>query len=254
MAKKLKMKTKTKTKTKAQSSRPSPTHGTPLHQVRFPGESAKYRTARNALLRDEVALRAQIESVASKRRSLPLGGEIPEDYVFDEITVDGGVRQVRMSELFAPGKDTLIVYSYMFGPKMAAPCVMCTSILDGLDGQSAHVNQRVNFVVVAKSPIDRITNLARERDWNSLRLLSSAANTYNHDYHGENAKGDQLPSLNVFVKRDGRIHHFYQSELLFAPSEHGQDGRHVDMIWPLWNLFDVTPEGRGTNWYPRLRY
>lgn len=243
----------TKTKTKARSSQ-SPTRGKPLHHLRFPGEPAKYRAARNALLKDEVALRAQIESVASKRRKLPLGGEIPEDYVFDELTAEGAVRQVRISELFAPGKDTLIVYSYMFGPKMTAPCVMCTSILDGLDGQSVHVNQRVNFVVVAKSPIDRIMNLARERGWTGLRLLSSAANTYNRDYHGENAKGDQLPSLNVFVKRDGRIHHFYHSELLFAPSERGQEGRHVDMIWPLWNLFDVTPEGRGTNWYPRLRY
>jgi predicted dithiol-disulfide oxidoreductase (DUF899 family) len=247
-------KARTKTKTKARSSPQSPMRAKPLHQVRFPGESAKYRAARNAVLKDEVALRAHIESVASKRRKLPLGGEIPEDYSFEEHTADGGVRPVRMSELFAPGKDTLIVYSYMFGPKMTAPCVMCTSILDGLDGQSVHVNQRVNFVVVAKSPIDRIMNLARERGWTGLRLLSSAANTYNRDYHGENAKEDQLPSLNVFVKRDGRIHHFYHSELLFAPSERGQEGRHVDMIWPLWNLFDVTPEGRGTNWYPRLRY
>jgi len=161
---------------------------------------------------------------------------------------------VRMSELFEPGKDTLIVYSYMFGPKMAAPCVSCTSILDGLDGQSPHVTQRMNFVVVARSPIDRIMDVARERGWNGLRLLSSSANTYNRDYQGENERGDQMPSLNVFVRRDGRIHHFYQSELLFAPKAPGQDGRHVDLIWPLWNLFDVTPEGRGTNWYPRLRY
>jgi len=224
-----------------------------VHAVRFPGESPKYRTARNALLKDEMALRAQIEKVAAKRRQLPVGGAVPDDYVFDEL-VDGSVRPVRMSELFAPGKDTLIVYSYMFGPKMGAPCVACTSILDGLDGQSQHVTQRVNFVVVAKSPIDRITTLARERGWRGLRLLSSARNDYNRDYHGEAANGDQLPSLNVFVRRNGKIHHFYHSELLFAPTERGQDGRHVDMIWPLWNLFDVTPDGRGTGWYPRLRY
>jgi predicted dithiol-disulfide oxidoreductase (DUF899 family) len=175
-------------------------------------------------------------------------------YVFDELAADGSARHVRMSDLFAPGKQTLIVYSYMFGPEMPAPCVMCTSILDGLDGQATHVNQRVNFAVVAKSPIDRVMTVARERGWTGLRLLSSARNTYNRDYHGEGASGDQLPSLNVFVQRDGRIHHFYHSELLFAPSDRGQDGRHVDLIWPLWNLFDVTPEGRGTNWHPRLRY
>jgi predicted dithiol-disulfide oxidoreductase (DUF899 family) len=243
-----------KTKAAARTSRRVSRAAQPRHQVRFPGESAKYRAARNALLEDEMALRATIEAVASKRRKLPLGGAIPEDYVFDELAADGSVRHVRMSELFAPGKNTLIVYSYMYGPQMVSPCTSCTSILDGLEGQSDHVTQRVNFVVVAKSPIDRIVNVARERGWDNLRLLSSAANTYNRDYRGENEKGDQTPSLNVFVKRDGRVHHFYQTELLFAPTDKGQDGRHVDMIWPLWNLFDVTPEGRGTNWYPRLRY
>jgi predicted dithiol-disulfide oxidoreductase (DUF899 family) len=248
MAKKLKL------RKKPANGRRGPAANKPVHQVRFPGETSKYRSARNSLLKDEMALRAQIEAVAAKRRKLPLGGEPPEDYVFDELTADGGTRQVRLSELFSPGKETLIVYSYMFGPKMQDPCVMCTSILDGLDGESPHVNQRVNFVIVAKSPIDRIIRLARERGWRGLRLLSSARNTYNRDYHGENTRGDQLPSLNVFVRRGGRIHHFYHSELLFAPSERGQDGRHVDMIWPLWNLFDVTPEGRGTDWSPRLRY
>src|SRR5438132_11833336 len=113
----------------------------PLHTIHFPGESAKYRRARNDLLKDEMALRKKIEAVAAKRRKLPLGGPIPEDYVFEEAGADGAVTRVRLSELFAPGKDTLIVYSYMFGPKMAAPCVSCTSILDGLDGESAHVNQ-----------------------------------------------------------------------------------------------------------------
>ncbi|HUC78523.1 MAG TPA: DUF899 family protein [Vicinamibacterales bacterium] len=241
-------------KKKVRTSRRAQSAAKPLHDVRFPGESTKYRAARNALLREEMALRSQIEAVAAKRRRLPPGGVVPEDYTFDEIAADGSVRSVRLSELFAPGKDTLIVYSYMFGPRMAAPCVSCTSILDGLDGQSLHVNQRVNFVAVAKSPIERVMSVARERGWDRLRLLSSAHNMYNRDYHGENEKGDQLPSLNVFVKRNGRIHHFYQSELLFAPSTRGQDGRHVDLIWPLWNLFDVTPEGRGTEWYPRLRY
>jgi predicted dithiol-disulfide oxidoreductase (DUF899 family) len=193
-------------------------------------------------------------TVAARRRRLPFGGAIPEDYVFDELAADGSRRHVRMSDLFAPGKHTLIVYSYMFGPQMTAPCVMCTSILDGLDGQAMHVSQRVNFVVVSKSPIDRVMTVARERGWTGLRLLSSVGNTYNRDYHGESASGDQLPSLNVFVQRDGRIHHFYHSELLFARSDRGQDGRHVDLIWPLWNLFDVTPEGRGANWHPRLQY
>ncbi len=123
-----------------------------------------------------------------------------------------------------------------------------------MNGTARHATQRINFAVVAKSPIERIRTVARERGWNNLRLLSSSGNTYNRDYQGENPKEDQLPMLNVFTRRDGGIHHFYATELLFAPHEQGQDGRHVDLIWPLWNLFDYTPEGRGTNWYPRLRY
>jgi predicted dithiol-disulfide oxidoreductase (DUF899 family) len=218
--------------------------------VRFPGESEAYRAAREDLLKSEVDLRRQIESVAAKRRTLPLGGEVPQDYTFED--ADG--KKVRLSELFAPGKDTLIIYSFMFGPQMPDACTSCTSILDGLDGEAPHVSQRVPLVVVAKSPIERITKFARGRGWRNLRLLSSASNTYNRDYHAENEKGGQMPVLNVFVRRDGRIHHFYSTELLFVSPEPGQDGRHVDLIWPLWNLFDVTPEGRGETWHPRLKY
>jgi predicted dithiol-disulfide oxidoreductase (DUF899 family) len=229
-----------------------------LHSIRFPGEDNSYREARNKLLEAEMALRKNMEDVAALRRQLPLGGPASEDYVFEEGSRDLNdsqtARTVRLSELFAPGKDTLAIYSYMFGPKMKEPCVSCTSILDGLNGVAPHATQRINFAVVAKSPLDRIRTAARGRGWHNLRLLSSHGNTYNRDYQGETPQEDQRPSLNVFVRRNGRIHHFYNTELLFAPQEPGQDGRHVDLIWPLWNLFDFTPEGRGTNWYPKLRY
>ena len=236
----------------------APLYSQPIHSIRFPGESATYREARDKLLEAEMALRKNIEEVAALRRKLPLGGEIPEDYVFEEgpenLSESGNAQCVRMSELFSPGKDSLVIYSYMFGPNMQSPCTSCTSILDGLNGSAPHIRQRTNFVVVARSPIERIRNLARTRGWNNLRLLSSANDTYNRDYQGENAKGNQLPSLNVFTRRDGKIYHFYQTELLFAPPEPGMDGRHVDMIWPLWNMLDFTPEGRGTDWYPKLSY
>jgi predicted dithiol-disulfide oxidoreductase (DUF899 family) len=229
-----------------------------LHAVRFPGESATYRTARNKLLEHEIELRQQIEAVAAERRTLPPGGPLLEDYVFDELVREDEHsalrREVRFSELFAKGKDTLAVYSYMFGPQMAAPCPMCTSMLDSLDGSAPHIAQRINLVVVAKSPINRILEAARGRGWRHLRVLSSAENTYNRDYHGENAKGAQLPTLNVFVRRAGRIFHTYCSEALFAPAARGQDGRHVDSIWPLWNVLDLTPDGRGATWYPKLAY
>ena len=219
------------------------------NSTRFPGESEAYRSARNQLLEEETALRRNLESVAARRRTLPVGGEVPQDYVFDE---EQG--QVRMSQLFSPGKDTLVIYSYMFGPQMAKPCPSCTSILDGLDGEAPHIMQRVNLAVAAKSPIARIREFARGRGWSNLRLLSSANNSYNHDYRAEEPNGDQMPALNVFVRRDGRIRHFYNTELLYAPHEKGQDGRHVDLIWPLWNMFDLTPEGRGEKWGPRLAY
>jgi len=220
-----------------------------VHNARFPGESPKYRTSRDTLLKREMALRRETEKVAAERRKLPPGGVLKEDYVFE-----GPDGPVRFSELFAPGKDTLLVYNFMFGPQMAAPCPMCTAILDGLDGQAQHATERVNLVVVAKSPLARIRSFANSRGWHRLHLLSSAANTYNHDYHGEDEKGAQMPMMNVFTRRDGRIHHAWGSEMLFGAFERGEDARHVDSIWPLWNLFDMTPEGRGTTWYPKLRY
>ena len=194
------------------------------------------------------------EAVAVLRRKLPAGGEVAQDYVFEGVLADGSTGSVRLSGLFAPGKNTLIVYNFMFGPKMKRACPSCASILDSLDGSAPHVSQRVNLVVVAKSPLPRILEFARERGWRRLRLLSSAGNAYNRDYFGETAEGAQMPMLNVFVKDRGKIRHFWGSELLYAPWARGQEPRHVDSIWPIWNLFDVTPEGRGTDWHPQLAY
>jgi len=251
------MAAKAKKRKRATQSKPaSKSNG--LHSVRFPGESKSYRAARDKLLNAEMELRRNIENVAALRRKLPPGAQVPQDYEFDEgpenLDDTAPLRRVKLSDLFQPGKDTLIVYSYMYGPEMKAPCTSCTSMLDSLNGAAPHVRQRVNLAVVAKSPIGRIRDIARERGWRNLRLLSSANNTYNRDYHGETAKGSQMPALNVFVRRKDGIHHFYSAELLWAPADKGQDGRHVDLIWPLWNLFDYTPDGRGADWYPKLEY
>lgn len=221
----------------------------PLHEIRFPGESLAYREARDKLLRAELALRRQIETVAAQRRALPPGGEIPEDYLFSE---GDAAAPVRLSELFG-AHDTLIAYSFMYSPAMARPCPSCTSILDAVDGDVAPVIQRASLVAIASSPIGRIMAFARERRWRRLRLLSSAGTTYNADYHGQDADGGQIPAINVFVRRDGVIRHSWGAELLYAPFDPGQDGRHVDLIWPLWGLLDMTPEGRG-DFHPRLAY
>jgi len=229
-----------------------------LHSERFPGESAEYRAARNKLLKAEIELRRHLEEVAALRRELPAGGILAQDYEFEEGAADiddvSSVRLVKFSELFERPNSSLIVYSFMYGPNMPRACPSCTSILDSLDRTAPHACQRINLVVVAKSPIQRIRAHARERGWRNLRLLSSANNSYNRDYHGEDGDGSQWPALNVFARHGPQIRHCYCTELLFAPVEKGQNARHVDLIWPLWNLFDFTPEGRGTDWYPKLRY
>ena len=148
-----------------------------LRHINFPGENVEYRTARNALLAEEMELRRQVERVAIQRRALPAGGMIPEDYEFD-----GDAGKVRLSALFAPGKDTLAIYSFMYGPERERPCPGCTHFLDGLDGAVQHICQMINLVVVAKSPLPRILAFAEERGWRRLRLLSTAGNTYDHAY------------------------------------------------------------------------
>ncbi len=221
--------------------------------MRFPNESEEYRAARDALLQEEIELRRRNEAVAEQRRGLPLGGEVPTDYAFDG---PGGT--VHLSELFEDGKDTLFLYNFMFIPGEAGlplegACPSCTSIIDAVDAEAPHIVQRVNLAVVAKAPLEQFQAHARTRGWRNVRLLSSAGTTYNADYHGESDQG-QNPIATVFVRRDGAIHHFWSSELFFAPNDPGMHPRHVDFIWPVWTVFDCTPEGRGTDWFPKLAY
>ena len=219
----------------------------------FPNETSEYRNARDGLLEAEHALREQVERVAALRRSLPLGGEVTQDYVFEEHDAAGRVAKVSLTELFAPGRDSLLIYGFMFGPKMQRPCPMCTSFLDSLDGAAPHITQRISLAVSARRPIDELAAFADERGWRNLRVLSSAGNRYQRDYLAEGDDESQWPMANVFVRRGGRIHHFWGSELMFRPYSSG-NSRHIDTLWPLWNVLDLTPEGRGTDWYPALEY
>jgi predicted dithiol-disulfide oxidoreductase (DUF899 family) len=225
---------------------------------RFPNETTKYRSARDELLKLENELTQQVWKVAAARRKLPPGGKLKTDYEFDEVdsrelSADEPVRKVKLSELFLPGKDTLILYSYMYGPKMGAPCPMCTSFLDSLNGTAPHVMRQVGLAVVARSPIARIRGFARGRKWKNLRLLSSANNTYNKDYFGELNNGEQQPMMNVFKKKGRTITHFWGTEQLFVSPDPKADSCHLDLMWPLWNVLDVTPSGRG-KFYPEISY
>jgi predicted dithiol-disulfide oxidoreductase (DUF899 family) len=241
-------------------------------QIRFPGESDEYRTARDRLLEREIELRRAMEAVAVARRTLPPGGTAPEDYVFEAGGPDGGPIELRLSELFAPGTDSLVIYNFMFprgygGPRPGptggetallpleeGPCPSCVALLDQLDGAADHVSQRLNFSVVAKTSLARLLTFAKERGWRHLRLLSSVGNTYNRDYFGEDAEGWQMPMLNVFHRESETIRHFWGAELTYAPADPGQDHRSVGTLEPLWNLFDLTREGRPLDWDEQLRY
>ena len=225
--------------------------------IKFPGESSEYRRARNQLLEAEDELRRLNEQVAAQRRALPAGGLLAEDYIFES---PGDGSEVRFSELFAPGKDTLVIYHMMFprwskDPRAGAPggktallplaeqpCPSCTSVVDGLNGPATHLSDRVNLVVVAKTSPDRLGTYAQERGWRNLRLLSSRNNTFNRDYHAETPDGEQLPVLNVFSRDEDGIHHHWASELTF---ERG-DNSPLDPIWPIYGVLDLTPKDADT--------
>jgi predicted dithiol-disulfide oxidoreductase (DUF899 family) len=240
--------------------------------IALPGESPEYRAARDRLLEQEIELRRATEAVAAARRELPHGGALQQDYVFQAAGAEGATTDVRLSELFDPGKDSLVIYSFMFPrdsgdqtpgpcggetallPLAEGPCPSCVAFLDQLDGAAEHASQHLNLAVVAKAPLRRVVTFARERGWRRLRLLSSAGNTYNADYFAETPEGEQRPVLTVFHRDGGVIRHFWSSELFYAPPDPGQDPRHVGTLEPLWNLFDLIPEGRPVDWQEQFNY
>jgi predicted dithiol-disulfide oxidoreductase (DUF899 family) len=239
-----------------------------LQHLHFPGENAAYRTARNALLEQEMELRRHAERVAAQRRALPPGGVIDQDYEFETLGADGNPMRKKMSELFAPGQDSVALYSFMYGPDRPRPCPGCTHFLDSLDGVMRHSGQRLAVYVVSKSPLARLFAFARERGWDHLTFLSTAGNSYSRDYFGDSSGLDpamlkqqdfkdgkigEMPIMNVFHREGSVVRHFWGSEMLYVPPEPHQDYRHNDLLDPLWNLFDLTPEGRG-KFQPKLAY
>jgi predicted dithiol-disulfide oxidoreductase (DUF899 family) len=216
------------------------------NRVRFPNESDDYRRARDALLAEEIDLRRHIERVAEQRRALPPGGEVSKDYRFEG--ENGGVV---FSKLFGD-KQSLAVYSYMYGPTREQPCPMCTSLLSAWDGEAADVGERIALVIVARSPIERLVAFKKERGWRKLMLFSDVGGDYTRDY--VSADDADVPAFNVFTRRDGTIRHFWSGEMGSETADPGQDPRGAPDLMPLWTILDSTPEGRGTDWYPKLKY
>jgi predicted dithiol-disulfide oxidoreductase (DUF899 family) len=214
--------------------------------ARFPNESADYRRARQALLAEEIELRRHIERVAAQRRALPPGGEVTKAYTFDS---EGG--PVSLTDLFGD-KPTLVVYSYMFGPKREKPCPMCTSFMSTWEGKLPDIEQRIAFVFVARSPIARLLAAKTERGWTGHKIYSDISGDYTRDYVSRDDA--DMPACNVFTRRDGTVRHFWAQEMGAATADPGQDPRGAPDIDPLWTILDATPEGRGKSWYPSLSY
>ena len=176
------------------------------------------------------------------------------EYVFD---APGG--PVDFPGLFATGKDTLYLYNFMYVPgerglPLETACPSCTAILDGMDGAFRHLLDRVDVAIVAKAPIAEFAAWGEERGWRFAPLYSSSPNSFNRDYNAEADDGSQLPIAHVFTRSDGAVHHRWSSELQSAPRASGQEPRHVDFMWPVWKVLDLTPDGRGSDWHLAYDY
>ena len=216
------------------------------NKTRHPNESAEYRRAREALLAEEIELRRHIERVAEMRRALPPGGEVTRAYEFS-----GDSGKVTLPELFG-NKQTLVIYSYMFGPQREKPCPMCTSFMSTWEAKLPDVEQRIAFAFVARSSIERLIEAKRTRGWTRHKVYSDMSGDYTRDY--VSATDADMPGYSVFTRRDGVIRHFWSGEMGQAMADPGQDPRGAPDIDPLWTLLDTTPEGRGKDWYPKLGY
>lgn len=211
-----------------------------------PNESPEYRRARNALLAEEIELRRHIERVAALRRKLPAGGEVPEDYAFE-----GPNGAVRLSQMFGD-KDTLAIYSMMFGPQRERACPMCTAMLTSWDGTARNLRERVALAVTARSPMERLVEFKKERGWKNLQLFSDRQGGYTRAY--VDAGDGDVPGLSIFTRGDGKIRHFWSGEMNGEMADPGEDPRGAPDLDPLWTILDHTPGGRGATWYPQLEY
>jgi predicted dithiol-disulfide oxidoreductase (DUF899 family) len=216
------------------------------NQAHYPNESVEYRAARNALLAEEIELRRHIERVSAQRRALPPGGNLAEDF---ELVSEAG--PTHLSALFGD-KETLMVYSMMFGAQRRGPCPSCTSFLSAWNGIAVNLRERVAIAVTARSPIERLLEYKRQRAFANLPFVSDLRGDYTRTY--VNAEDADIPGFSVFTRRDGMVRHFYSGEMSGAMADPGQDPRGAPDPDPLWLMLDLTPEGRGADWYPKLEY
>jgi len=215
----------------------------------FPGASTAYDVARKALLAEEIEFRRHMTRLGEQRRALPPGPVIEKDYRFkDEQAVEVGLR-----DLFGD-KDTLVTYFWMYGPQRERPCPMCTNWLGAVNGNAADIKQRVALKILGRSPVDRQFAFAQERGWRDLNFVQTLGDDYANDLGLLMPDGSEYAALVVYRRDGDKVRLFWASEMSAEMADPGQDPRDAPDIASLWSVLDLTPEGRGTDWYPKLNY
>ncbi len=215
----------------------------------FKGESDSYRAARTALLAKEIEFRRHMTRLVEQRQALPPGPVIEKNYRFK----DANAAELGLLDLFGD-KPTLVSYFWMFGPQRERPCPMCTNWLGAVNGNAADIKQRVALKVLGRSPVARQIAFAQERGWRDLDFLQTVGDDYANDLGLLDDQGSDMAAIIVF-KRDGdKVRLFWASEMSFEMADPGQDPRDAPDIASLWSILDLTPDGRGKDWYPKLSY
>lgn len=215
----------------------------------YPNDSDAYRQARTALLEEEIELRRHLWRVAEQRRMLPAGGEVTGDYKF----LDKDGKEHGLANLFG-NHDTLVSYFWMFGPLREHPCPMCTAFLDAFDAGARNLTQRVALAVIGRSPVSRQLAFAVERGWRFLDFYQCVGDRFPTDYRGLHSNGEEWPQLDIWTRQGETVRHFWGASEMNGTADPGQDARNVPDPEALWTMLDLTPGGRGTDWYPKLDY
>ena len=215
----------------------------------FPGASPDYERARQALLAEEIEFRRHMTRVVAQRQALPPGPVIRKDYRFkDEQGFEVGLR-----ELFGD-KDTLVTYFWMYGPQRERPCPMCTNWLGAVEGNATDIKQRVALKILGRSSVERQVAFAQQRGWRDLNFVQTVGDDYAKDLGLLTPEGYEYPALVVFRRNGDEVRLFWASEMTKEMADPGQDPRDAPDIASLWSILDLTPGGRGTDWYPKLQY
>ena len=218
-----------------------------MHFTRL-SESDEYRRQREELRVAELDLVDQIEHVAALRRTLPADTVVDNYELIDVASSE----RVRLADLFSGPGRALVLYHFMYGKAKTDPCPLCTMWIDGYNAAAPHLTQNADFVVVAAADPADIAAHAASRGWSSLRLLSAGNSSFKYDLGSEEADGEQIESISVFTRGDdGTVRHVYSKGAQMADDRRE---RGIDLLTPVWNLLDLTPNGRPLDWYPSLHY